>query len=107
MLLRRSLRQLSSANDFNFPLDSPQPEPIELVWSQGQQIWQIADSRKDVSSEHLNQNIPPIGLQVQFHGLRLAGKVVDHEHSLGAEFPEVCKHAMVCRIEKFDRTAAQ
>src|SRR5690242_10035577 len=47
-----------------------QSEPEELVRSHGEQIGQIADTRKNIASEHLYQNIAFVVPQVKLHRLR-------------------------------------
>jgi hypothetical protein len=42
----------------------------------------LADSGKNVSAEHFDQDISFIGAQVQLDGLRGIGKIVYYENSL-------------------------
>ena len=51
-------------------LNAAQPEPKELIRAQGQQIREVSDSWKQISSEHFDGNMSFILLQIQFYRLR-------------------------------------
>src|SRR5215475_8961299 len=81
--------------------DPPQAEPIKLVRPHRQQVRQISDAWKDILAEHLDQNISLVALEIEFHRLRSARKIVHDQNGFFFELPHVRKHPMVCGIEKF------
>jgi hypothetical protein len=56
----------------------PKPKPKELIRGQGQQVWQVANPRKQVSPKHFDGDVALIAAQVQFDSLRGARKIVHH-----------------------------
>src|ERR1700691_2490141 len=59
-------------------LYSSQPEPVKLVRPHGQQIGQVAYTRKHILARHLDQNISLVAPQIEFDSLRGARKIVHH-----------------------------
>src|ERR1700719_5397448 len=88
-------------------LHSAETKPVELIRTQRQQIGQIADARKQISAEHLNGNMSLVHLQIEFHGLRGAGEIVDHQHLLITEHSYVGQHPVIRRIQELNGTPAE
>src|ERR1700730_4122536 len=85
----------------------PQPEPIKLVRPQRQQVGKVTHTWKYVVAEHLDQNIPFVAPQIQFHSLRRTRKIVDHQHSFFAQSPQIGQYSVIGGVEKLNRSSAK
>src|SRR5262245_8783098 len=72
-----------------------QPEPIETVASNREQVWQLADPREAHPAEQLNRLDPLPFTQVKLDWLRKAGEIVHAEHEIVAELSDIGEHARV------------
>src|ERR1022692_1295397 len=84
-----------------------QPEPVKLVRPHGQQIGQVAHTRKHILARHLDQNIPLVAPQIEFDSLRGARKIVHHQHRLVAQSPDISQYSVIGWIEKLNRSPAE
>src|SRR6185295_6230885 len=62
---------------------------------------------ENISAEHFNENVAFEAAQIKFHGLSAAGKIVYHQNAFVIELAYIGHDAMVFRIEKIHRSAAE
>ena len=81
-----------------------QPEPVEAVGAERQQVGQLADLREADPAEQLDRGDALEAPQVELHRLREPGQVVDAEHGVGGAvlgdvLADVAEHARVGATE--------
>ena len=88
-------------------LETPQPKPIKLIWPERKKIRLVCNARKNVPTKHLDKDIAFISTQVEFDGLRRIGKIIHDQNRLTIELAQKSQNAMICGIEKLDRSVAE
>src|SRR6266568_3163598 len=85
----------------------PELEPEEPPRRERQEVRQIADRREGRSAQHLHGDHTRVVREVELHGLRRAGEVVDAEDYVVLPLPDVGEDPRVLGAERLVRAEAE
>jgi len=84
-----------------------QPEPVEVVRAEREDVRRAADRGKARVAQHLDGRHALQRREIQLDRLRPGGEVRDHQHRVVLPAPEIGQHRLVARAQELDAAAAE
>src|SRR3712207_1348961 len=84
-----------------------EPEPVEAVRAEGQEVGQLADGRKAGLAEQLDRHVVAEAVEVELDRLAEAREVVHDQEQLILVLADVREDPGISRVEELDRPASE